>query len=237
MSSNTMQEPAPKRPFAWEHVIGGLGLLLLIVGHYMGLSWSPRESWMGDTVRILYTHVPAAWVAMLTFTAAFFAAVAHLFTGRKALDWLVEATVEVGILLNAMLLIQGSLFAKPTWGVWWQWDPRLTMSVVMLLTFVGVMLLRGAVHDPERRATWSSVATVLAYVNIPITYMSVKWWRTLHQIQSSPDTVDDPMVLVLRLNVLAFVLITVWFVARRWRIAAASEIVSLPPLPTAEVTP
>jgi heme exporter protein C len=237
VSTNTAQERRGRLPFAWEHAVGVLGLLLLIVGHYMGLSWSPKESWMGDTVRILYTHVPAAWVAMLTFTVAFVAAVGHLFTGRKGLDWLVEATVEVGILLNALLLIQGSLFAKPTWGVWWQWEPRLTMSVVMLLTFVGVVLLRGAVQDPERRATWSSVTTVLAYVNIPITYMSVKWWRTLHQIQSSPDTVDDPMVLVLRLNVLAFVLITFWFVARRWRIAAADGVTDLPPRLHTEVTP
>ena len=148
MSTKAVEENPSSQPFAWEHVIGGLGLLLLIVGHYMGLSWSPKESWMGDTVRILYTHVPAAWVAMMTFTVAFVAAVGHLFTGRKGLDWLVEATVEVGIVLNALLLIQGSLFAKPTWGFWGQWEPRLTLSVVMLLTFVGVLRLRGAVQGP-----------------------------------------------------------------------------------------
>ena len=97
MSTKAVEENPSRQPFAWEHVIGGLGLVLLIVGHYMGLFWSPKESWMGDTVRILYTHVPAAWVAMMTFTVSFVAALGYLFTGRKGLDWLVEATVEVGM--------------------------------------------------------------------------------------------------------------------------------------------
>jgi heme exporter protein C len=223
---------ATGRRIEWEHLLGLVGLILLCVGQYMGLFVAPAERMMGEVGRILYTHVPAAWLALVAFTLAFFAAVGHLFTGDRRLDWLVESTIEVGAMLNALLLLQGSLFARPTWGVWWTWDPRLTSSAVMLLTFVGVLLLRSAVRDPDRRATWTSVATVLAFVNIPITYFSVKWWRSLHQIQSSPETVASPMVLVLRLNAFAFLFLTLWFVGRRWRIAAArAQAEAAPPLP------
>jgi len=132
-------------------------------------------------------------------------------------------------MLNALLLILGSIWAKPTWGVWWTWDPRLTSATVMLITFVGVLLLRQAVRDPDRRATWSAVATILAFVNVPVTYMSVKWWRSIHQLQSSPESVSEPMVLVFRLNLAALALVLVWLVVRRWRIAKANAAADAPP--------
>jgi heme exporter protein C len=213
----------------WEHLVGLLGLVLLIGGHYTGLFVAPPERMMGEVGRILYVHVPAAWLSLVTFTVAFFAALGYLITGRHGYDWAVEAACEVGVLMNALLLVLGSIFARPTWGVWWTWDPRLTSSAVMLITFVGVILLRSAVADPDRRATYSSVSTLLAYVNIPVTYMSVKWWRSLHQIQSSPDTVADTMVWVLRLNAVAFLFVTIWFIARRWRIARAAYMRQAPP--------
>jgi heme exporter protein C len=238
VSSEVAQRaPTEQRGVHWEHLVGLLGLVLLIVGQYMGLFVAPPERMMGEVGRILYTHVPAAWLSMVAFTIAFVAAAAHLFTGRRALDWTTEAAVEVGAGLNVLLLVQGSIFAKPTWGVWWTWDPRLTSSAIMLLTFVGVLMLRGAVNDADRRATWTSVATVLAYVNIPVTYFSVKWWRSLHQIQSSPDTVADPMVFILRLNAFAFLFIVIWFIVRRWRLARTLALAEeAPPLPAPEAT-
>ena len=204
---------------SWEHPIGLLGLGLLVTGHMMGLVWAPPEVMMGDVGRILYVHVPAAWITLVMFTVSFVAALAHLITGRSGWDWLVAGTVEVGVLFNVLLLLLGSIFARPTWGVWWDWDPRLTASAIMCLTFVGILVLRSMVQDVESRANMSSVTTILAYVNIPITYFSVRWWRSIHQVQSSPDTVSDPMVLVLRINAFAMLFIAIWFVTRRWRIA------------------
>ena len=100
-----------------------------------------------------------------------------------------------------------------------------------------VLLLRRATADPERRATWSSIATILAFVNVPVTYFSVKWWRSIHQIQSSPDTVSEPMVLVFRINLVALLLIITWMVARRWRIAkAAAAAETAPELPPVGAT-
>ncbi len=217
----------------WEHVVGVIGGGLMIFGHYLGLFWAPPEAMMGDVARILYVHVPAAWVGMAMYTVAFGAAITHLATSRPGADALVESTVEVGVLYTVLLLVLGAIFARPTWGVWWDWDPRLTASAIMLLTFVGVLVLRAMVDDVERRATWSSVVTILAFVNIPITWFSVRWWRSIHQVQSSSGSLSSDMSTVLRLNAVAMLLIGIWMVARRWRISRAqTEAMTAPPLET-----
>ena len=218
----------------WEHIAGLLGLITLIIGHYLGLFWAPPEKMMGDVGRLFYVHVPVAMFAMLVFCVAFVGALGYLLTSRMEADWLNEAAIEVGVMMNVLLLMLGSIWGKPTWGVWWTWDPRLTSATVMLLTFVGVILLRQATQSPEKRATWSAVATVLAFVNVPVTYMSVKWWRSIHQMQSTPETVSDPMVFVFRVNLVAMALLMTWFIARRWRIAKHRAIAEAPaPLPPA----
>ena len=161
-------------PFPWEHPLGAAGLTLLLLGNYFGLVLAPAERYMGDAGRILYVHVPAAWLSMLCFGLASLFALAYLLTSRRGWDSAMEAACELGVVEGTLLLFLGSVFAKPTWGVWWTWDARLTATAVMLLSFVGVLLLRGIVREPERRATWSAVATILAGVNLPVTYMSVK---------------------------------------------------------------
>lgn len=212
-----------------EMALYAIGAVLLVSGHWLGLQWVPPERMMGEVGRILYVHVPAAWLTLVCFLLAFLGALGHLLAGSKRANHVAEASTEVGVVLGALLLVLGSLFARPTWGVWWTWDPRLTSSAVMWLSFVGVMLLRGAVHEPERRASWSNVATVLAFVNIPITYFSVQMWRSIHQVQSSPETVASPMVLVLRWNAFAFLFLALGFIATRARLAARRAAAEAPP--------
>ena len=141
-----------KLPFAWEHIAGVIGLLLLLFGNYQGLFVAPAEVMMGDVARILYVHVPAAWLSLVSFTVAFIAALGYLFNGKMSWDSAVEASCEVGVMLCTLLIILGSIFARPTWGWWWTWDPRLTASAIMLLTFIGVLMLRATVNEPSRRA-------------------------------------------------------------------------------------
>lgn len=218
-----------------EHTVGVVGLLLLLVGQWMGLFWVPPEQSMGDVARILYVHVPAAWASMFAFSIAFFAALGYLFTSRKGFDWLVEASAEVGVVMGVLLIILGALFARPTWGVYWTWDARLTSTAILVLTFFGVLVLRSLVSEPDRRAMWSSVVTIFAAINVPITYFSVNWWRSIHQTQSGMEAVDTPLYLVLNLNAVAFGLLTAWFIMRRWRLARATGLAeSPPPLPEVE---
>lgn len=205
----------------WENAVLALGLVLLVIGHGLGLFVAPEEAMMRETGRILYVHVPTAMVAMLVFSAAFVAAVGALWTNRATWDAATEATIEVGVVLNALLLVQGSIWARPTWGIWWTWDPRLTTTAVMLISFLVVLLLRRVIDNPQRRLTIGAVATIFAAVDIPIVYFSVKWWRTLHQNFSSPETVDSMMVIPLRIAIFGMLALAVGMVGKRWRFGRA----------------
>lgn len=213
----------------WEHALGFAGLITLVDGQYLGLVDAPAERMMGEVGRILYVHVPAAWSSLVCFFFATVFAVAYLLTSRDALDALVEACAEVGVVLASLLLVTGSIFARPTWGTWWTWDPRLTSSAVMAMSFLGVLLLRQAVPDPDRRATWTSVTTILAATSMVVTYFSVRWWNSIHQMQSSPDTIAPEMTLILRINGFAFLFLAAWMVTRRWRLGMARLAAERPP--------
>jgi heme exporter protein C len=204
---------------SWEFVVGGIGLVLFALGAWQGLVVAPPDRFMGDVMRIMYVHVPAAWSTLLAFTFVFICAVGWLWRGTWHWDALLEAGVEVGLVMGCLLCALGMLWGKPTWGVYWTWDPRLTSVAVMLLMFAAVAALRSFVDDPRQRATWAAVASVLAYVNVPIVYFSVRWWNSLHQIQSSPKTVDALMVVPLRLCAFAFFAFTTYYIVRRYRIA------------------
>jgi heme exporter protein C len=206
------------RRFPWEKASLIFSLVLLAIGTYIGLFVSPPERHMGDVQRIMYVHLPSAWNGMLCYTGAFVAAIGSLWTGRRKWDAALVGMAEVGIVLNALLLVQGSLWARPTWGVWWDWDVRLTTSLIMLLLFSGVLALRSFVDEPERRATWTAIAAIISYVDVPLVYFCVRWWRSLHQVQSSPETVDTMMVVPLRLNSFAFLFLAIFFIVRRARL-------------------
>jgi heme exporter protein C len=183
----------------------------------MGLFVAPSEAMMGDVGRILYAHVPTAWVALLMLTLAFFSAIGALWTGRYSWDAAVEAFSETGVVLTGLLLFQGSMWAKPTWGVYWDWDPRLTTSAILFVLFVGVLVVRKVVDAPERRLTVTAIAAIIAFIDVPIVYFGVRWWKSLHQIQSSPETVAQTMVLPLRIAAFAMLFISISVVVMRWR--------------------
>src|SRR5437764_8600067 len=185
-----------------------LGVALLFVGSFWGLAKAPGEVFMGDVQRIMYVHVPTAWNAMLALTFSFVCAISFLFTESWKWDNRLEAAMEMGVVLSLLLCTQGAIWAKPTWGVWWDWDPRLTTTAVMVFAFGGILALRAFVDDPVKRAVWSSVACIVAFVDVPIVYFSVKWWNSLHQAQSTPQTVSSAFHWPLRIN--AFGILFLW---------------------------
>ena len=211
-----------------------LGLALLVWGSYWGLFLAPREAYMGDVQRIMYVHVPTAWNAMLALTFAFACALLSLFRDDPVWDARLEGALEVGVVLSALLCMQGAIWAKPTWGVWWDWDPRLTTTAVLVFAFGGILALREFVDDPVKRATWSAVAAIIAYVDVPIVYFSVKWWNSLHQTQSSPETVSRAFHWPLRINALGILFLMIGLISLRTRVAALRrEAEQAPPLPVA----
>jgi heme exporter protein C len=208
------------------------GAALLLVGSYIGLFRAPSEVYMGDLYRIMYVHVPVAWNALLAFTFAFFFALGYLLKGDFKWDTRMEAAIEVGIVLCVLLCMLGSIWAKPAWGVWWDWDPRLTTTAVMLFAFSAILALRSFVDDPVKRATWSAAASIIAYVDVPLVYFSVRWWNSLHQMQSSPQTVSIPFLIPLRTNAFGVLFLMIGLIQLRARIAALRlEDELAPPLP------
>jgi heme exporter protein C len=189
---------------------------------------------MGDVQRIMYVHVPTAWNAMLALSFSFVCAVSFLLTNSWKWDSRLEAGVEMGVVLSFLLCVQGSIWAKPTWGVWWDWDPRLTTTAVMVFAFGAILALRASVNDPTKRAVWSAVACIVAFVDVPIVYLSVKWWNSLHQAQSTPETVSGAFHWPLRINAFGILFLWTGLVALRTRVASLRLRNELgPPLPDA----
>lgn len=201
------------------YVLMASGLVLLAIGTWYGLAVAPAEHFMGETQRIMYVHVPTAWTAILALGFAFVAALWYLIAGGWAWDARLEAAIEIGTLLALLLCMQGAIWAKPTWGVWWDWDPRLTTSAVMVFAFAGILALRRYVPDPARRATWSAVATVIAFIDVPIVYFSVNWWNSLHQTQSTGGAIGAAFRFPLFTNAIGFLLFTIGLIVLRARTA------------------
>lgn len=218
------------RGWMWM-VGGGLGLLSLTSLIYLGLVWAPPEAFMSDVGRILYVHVPYIWMCMLAFTINVGCAIAYLMKKSWRTDALAEASAEVGVLFGAGGVLMGSIWARPTWGVWWDWDPRLIATTVMLLSYVGYLAFQSFTEDPERRATWSAAVSILGYVSLPIVWFSVRWWNSLHQVQSNTQSLDSTMRIVMWWGTVTMLFFLFVFIVKRYEIARSrqSSALELPP--------
>ena len=210
-----------RAPVQFGRYAGLLALPLLATGLYLGLIVAPPDAMMGDVQRLMYVHFPS-WVAVgLSYTTGAVASALFLFKRQDRFDYWAQAGVEVGIVFNVTGLITGSLWGRPTWGVYWTWDPRLTTTAIMLVTFAGYMVLRAFIEDPDTRSRVAALVATVGFLNVPLVYFSVKWWRTLHQPQSSPSTVDSAMVTPLRTMMIAFFFLTCYLMSRRYMVARA----------------
>lgn len=202
-----------------QKILGFLALLLFIIGSVVGLFIVRADAAMGDVQRLMYVHVPAAWLAMLAFFVVFIMSVLYLVQRNPRWDMIAASSAEVGVLFTVLTLALGSLWGKPTWGVWWTWEPRLTTTAVMLMIYIGYLAVRSFADDPDKRARWSAIVGVVGFIDVPIVYLSVYWWRTLHQPPSSPRSVAPEILFALLLNLLAFTVVYVYLLMRRYRLA------------------
>ncbi len=207
----------------------GAGYLLLLIGFYYAIK-APPDVQQGYLVRILYLHVAAAWTGYLAFIVAGVYALLYLIRGNPAYDRLSAASAEIGLWLSVLMVIGGMMWARPTWGVYWVWEPRLTSVAVMIAIYVGYFLVRQAIEDPEMRAKAAAAVAILGVINIPITYMSVYWWRSIHQtatidVINRKTHMPPEMLIPLLVNLFAFTVLYVAFLRLKGRIAAFQAIV------------
>lgn len=160
-----------------------IGLLLLFwFGGFMAFLASPDAQVLGATVRILYIHVAVAWLAGLAFLANWAGSILYLFRRDLKIDRWAAVSAEIGAVFTTGVLVTGSIWARVAWNTWWTWDPRLTTALVMWFLYIAYLVLRGGITRPDTRAMVSSVVGVIAFVDVPIVFMSTRWWRSIHPV-------------------------------------------------------
>ncbi|EYR64493.1 cytochrome C biogenesis protein [Actinotalea ferrariae CF5-4] len=198
--------------------------VLVLAGLAAALA-APPDRLQGNLQRLMYVHVPAAWLAYLSFGLTLAASVAWLRRRHERWDRLAASAAEVGVFFTALTIALGAIWGKPVWGVWWTWDPRLVSTAVLLFVYLGYLALRRATVDPVQRARRSAVFGIVASVQIPVVHLSVLWWRSLHQpptvLRPGDPTIDHVMLAALLLNVVAFT--AVFAVALRLRMRLARQ--------------
>src|SRR5688572_28079361 len=177
--------------FNWGVTLTIASGVLMLAALYMALVWAPDAANLTASAerfaqRIFYFHVPSAWLGFLAFILAAIASALYLITRQEKWDVWALSSVEVGLAFFTMVIVSGSIWAKPTWNVWWTWDPRLTISTICWLLYVGYLMLRGAVDHPERQARFAAVYGLIAAISVPINWMAIRWWRTIHPAVIAP---------------------------------------------------
>jgi heme exporter protein C len=205
-----------------EIAAGGTMLTALVAGLVV-----PPDAVQGDLQRIMYVHVPSAWLAYLAFAVTLVASVTHLVTKRIEWDRRAGASAEVGVVFTGLALATGMIWGKPVWGVWWTWDARLVLTAAMFFVYLAYLALRRSVDDPVIRGRRSAVFGIVAALQIPLVHFSVIWWRSLHQpptvLRPGEPQIDPPLLFALLMAVVAFTALYTALMRRRVELAAAED--------------
>jgi heme exporter protein C len=211
-------------------VLGGLALAAVLLGLYWGLVQAPPDALQGEVQRIMYLHIPSILTAYLSFFLVFVGSCLYLWKREKRDDILAYSAAEIGVLFTALTIIEGSIWGKPTWGVWWTWDARLTLTAILLLIFIGYLMLRSLIEEESRAASAGAILGIIGFLDIPLIHMSVYWWRTLHQPPSilrpdkAPwDNVHPALLTALAINFVAFLLLYFYLLALRFRLGELTD--------------
>ncbi|MFN3477458.1 MAG: heme ABC transporter permease CcmC [Candidatus Methylomirabilales bacterium] len=203
--------------------VGALAILLLAFGLYLAFFYAPPDAIQGNVQRIMYLHVPSILTAYLAFFVVFVGSFLYLIRRKTWWDRLAHSSAELGVLFTGIAIATGSIWGKPTWGVWWTWDARLTTTAILLVIYIGYLMLRAFVEDPERGARYAAVLGIVGFLDVPLIHLSVVWWRTLHQpssmLRPGGPSIAPPMLFALSLNVFAYIFLYLYLLKERMRLA------------------
>ena len=208
--------------------LGVAALLAVAATAWLGLVVSPPDVTQGQLVRLIYVHPGAATACYVGFGLCALASLAYLWPRTKSRRWdrLAAASAEVGVLFCGVTLVSGSIWGRGSWGVWWTWDARLTLTALLFAVFVGYLALRRTGGDPESRARRSAIAAVIAAVLVPVDHEATTWWQTLHQgntlLRSNPSIHGWQLVTML-LSFVAYGLLFAWLLLHRYRVEVLEE--------------
>jgi heme exporter protein C len=210
-------------------VLTAVAALVLLAAAYTALVGAPDAAGLtrDETFaqRIIYFHVPSAWLSMLAFGVTMVGSIGYLITSKRRWDSLAVSSAELGLAFTLAATASGSIWAKPAWNVWWTWDPRLTTYTIVFLLFVAYFMLRSAMEDPARRARFAAVYGVFAFLSVPITFMSIRWWRTIHPVllDSKNFGLSSGMRPAFFFGLFAFTLLYIVLLLHRYRLEQTKE--------------
>ena len=192
----------------WTPWLGGLFLILLVAGLYGGLVLAPPDYQQGESYRIIFIHVPAAWMSLFIYVTMAFCGVVIIVWRMKLAEVVLISSATIGASFTFLALATGSLWGKPMWGTWWVWDARLTSELILLFLYLGVIGLHGAIEDKRVASRAVAILAIVGVVNIPIIHYSVEWWNSLHQgptvTKFDKPSIHWSMLIPLLLMALAF---------------------------------
>jgi len=213
-----------------ERVLGILSIVALAFTAVMSLVIVPPDRpppvGQGDLYRIMYVHVPSAWLAYLCFFVVFVASIAYLKTQRSRWDRLAASSAEIGVVFTGLAIVLGSIWGKPAWGTWWTWDPRLTTTAILFLIYIGYLAVRKLSDNPRRRGRWAAVVGIVGFADVPIVHLSVTWWRGLHQgptVKLPSVTLAPIMTLTLMISLTSFTILYAYLMTLRLRVGRLEE--------------
>src|SRR5271166_276784 len=201
-------------------ITGAAVLFLVVAAAYASFYVAPEERTMGPIQRIFYFHAASAWAGMTAFLVCFVANLAYVLRRNQKWDWVSVSAAEVGLTFTTVVLITGPIWAHPVWGIWWTWDARLTSTFVLWLLYVSYLLLRSLIEEPDRRALLSSLFGIFAFLDVPLVFGAIRWWRTQHPspvIMGGPGSgLEHTMKLVFFFSVFAMHVFAAFLIVERY---------------------
>jgi len=235
----TTTPSAPQREAGWLNWGNGLTALsgvMILTGLYLAFVFAPEAVNLQTAAerfaqRIMYFHVGSAWVGFFAFFVTFVAGIVYLIKRDFFWDNMGHASVEIGLTFMTMVVMTGSIWAKPTWNAWWTWSPRLTISAIGWLMYVGYLMLRGAIDNPARRARFAAVYGIVSFLSVPVNFMAIRWWRDIHPAVVGSAAAEgqggfnmsSQMTMTLIFCVVAFTVLYITLMYHRMRLGRAAH--------------
>ena len=204
-----------------------ISAFLMLCTIYMIFIWVPTEQNLGVSQRVFYFHVPLAWIGMVSIIVVGVASIAHLVSGDNKWDALAYSSAELGVIFATLILVTGAIWAKPVWGVWWSWDPKLTTTLILWFIYIGYLMVRAYAPSGSQGRRYASVVALLGAIDAPLIYLASIWWRTAHpDLNIGPlaeSSLDSNMLLTFVVALLAFTLFYIYLLWERVRIRRVED--------------
>jgi len=226
-SSQSLTSPSSRMPSA-KTVMAAITGVMMVINLYLIFMVAPTDSVLGHVQRVFYFHVPIAIMSFLAFFVVFAGSVMYLITRSPKWDAVAHAAAEVGVVLVTLALITGIIWARPVWNTWWTWEPRLTTTLILWLIYVAYLMVRSYAPTQSKGAIYAAVMGIVGFVDVPIVYYSVVWWRSIHPSPvvgpfAQADALDGTMALVLLYSFITFVFFFVYMVMERMSLRSMEE--------------